>query len=189
MPTNPAHANIQRILIANDLFLQKINIIASQPAQRRALSTRLFIEFAFDLWQKTALRQAKVKLWRGHLKSITGCSTAALNYAFRAADTELLSRAAQDNRLFVTRDKDFGGLVFVGHLGEGVEITFTALHQPRNGICAITAGECMQSRPRPIGADLELGAHRHLRRPTDHARTLTGPFVLRALVATQYLHC
>ena len=38
----------------------------------------------------------------------------------RAPDTDLLTRAGQDKRLFVTRDKDFGGLVFVGHLGRGV---------------------------------------------------------------------
>lgn len=38
----------------------------------------------------------------------------------RAPDTELLARAIQEKRLFVTRDKDFGGLVFVGHLGKGV---------------------------------------------------------------------
>jgi predicted nuclease of predicted toxin-antitoxin system len=38
----------------------------------------------------------------------------------RAPDTALLARAGQEGRLFVTRDKDFGGLVFVGHLGKGV---------------------------------------------------------------------
>jgi len=38
----------------------------------------------------------------------------------RAADSDLLARAGQERRLFVTRDKDFGGLVFVEHLGRGV---------------------------------------------------------------------
>lgn len=38
----------------------------------------------------------------------------------RTPDTVLLARAAQERRLFMTRDKDFGGLVFVGHLGKGV---------------------------------------------------------------------
>jgi predicted nuclease of predicted toxin-antitoxin system len=38
----------------------------------------------------------------------------------RAKDTELLLRSAKENRIFVTRDKDFGGLVFVEHLGKGV---------------------------------------------------------------------
>lgn len=37
------------------------------------------------------------------------------------ADDEDLLRAAQDqSRLFVTRDRDFGGLVFVNALGSGV---------------------------------------------------------------------
>ncbi len=37
------------------------------------------------------------------------------------ADDEDLLRTAQDqNRLFVTRDRDFGGLVFVNALGSGV---------------------------------------------------------------------
>ena len=38
----------------------------------------------------------------------------------RAADTALLARAAQESRIFVTLDKDFGGLVFVERLGKGV---------------------------------------------------------------------
>ena len=38
----------------------------------------------------------------------------------RATDTVLLDRASQEGRIFVTRDKDFGGLVFVEHLGKGV---------------------------------------------------------------------
>ena len=38
----------------------------------------------------------------------------------RAADTNLLTHAGGEGRIFVTRDKDFGGLVFVEHLGKGV---------------------------------------------------------------------
>ena len=38
----------------------------------------------------------------------------------RAADTVMLARAGEGGRVFVTRDKDFGGLVFVGRLGKGV---------------------------------------------------------------------
>ena len=38
----------------------------------------------------------------------------------RAADTVLLVRAGQEGRILVTRDKDFGALVFVAHLGRGV---------------------------------------------------------------------
>jgi len=35
-------------------------------------------------------------------------------------DTDLLARAGEEKRLLVTRDKDFGGLVFIGRLGKGV---------------------------------------------------------------------
>ena len=38
----------------------------------------------------------------------------------RCPDKGLLIRAADEKRLFVTRDKDFGGLVFVERLGKGV---------------------------------------------------------------------
>jgi predicted nuclease of predicted toxin-antitoxin system len=38
----------------------------------------------------------------------------------RATDSALLARATSDTRLFVTRDKDFGGLVFVSRSGKGV---------------------------------------------------------------------
>lgn len=38
----------------------------------------------------------------------------------RAADTVLLARAVQESRIFVTRDKDFGALVFVERQGKEV---------------------------------------------------------------------
>ena len=38
----------------------------------------------------------------------------------RATDEELLSLAHQQERLLVTRDRDFGGLVFVRDFGAGV---------------------------------------------------------------------
>jgi predicted nuclease of predicted toxin-antitoxin system len=38
----------------------------------------------------------------------------------QATDVELLQFAEKENRVFVTRDRDFGGLVFVGGLGKGV---------------------------------------------------------------------
>lgn len=49
----------------------------------------------------------------------------------RASDTALLACASQEGRILVTRDKDFGGLVFVEHLGKGVILLRTspsALH-------------------------------------------------------------
>ena len=44
----------------------------------------------------------------------------------RAPDTTLLGRASQEGRVFVTRDKDFGGLVFVERLGKGVILLRTS---------------------------------------------------------------
>ncbi len=38
----------------------------------------------------------------------------------QASDTDLLNKAQQLNRVFITRDRDFGGLVFVSGLGSGV---------------------------------------------------------------------
>jgi predicted nuclease of predicted toxin-antitoxin system len=44
----------------------------------------------------------------------------------RVTDTALLARAAEERRIFVTRDKDFGGLVFVERLGKGVILLRTS---------------------------------------------------------------
>ena len=38
----------------------------------------------------------------------------------RAYDFDLLKRAGEEGRIFVTRDRDFGNLVFVHHAGSGV---------------------------------------------------------------------
>jgi predicted nuclease of predicted toxin-antitoxin system len=38
----------------------------------------------------------------------------------RAQDSDLLKRAADDGRIFVTRDRDYGNLVFVHGTGSGV---------------------------------------------------------------------
>ncbi|MBI4659313.1 MAG: DUF5615 family PIN-like protein [Verrucomicrobia bacterium] len=38
----------------------------------------------------------------------------------QADDTDLLAKAAQDQRIFVSRDRDFGGLVFLKGKGGGV---------------------------------------------------------------------
>jgi predicted nuclease of predicted toxin-antitoxin system len=38
----------------------------------------------------------------------------------QASDTDLLKTARAQSRIFVTRDRDFGGLVFVQDLGAGV---------------------------------------------------------------------
>jgi predicted nuclease of predicted toxin-antitoxin system len=36
----------------------------------------------------------------------------------RASDSDLLITAREQGRVLVTRDRDFGGLVFVGNLGQ-----------------------------------------------------------------------
>jgi predicted nuclease of predicted toxin-antitoxin system len=46
--------------------------------------------------------------------------TAADNEASRTADDELLSIAQEQECLFMTRDRDFDGLVFVRKLGSGI---------------------------------------------------------------------
>jgi predicted nuclease of predicted toxin-antitoxin system len=38
----------------------------------------------------------------------------------QADDSDLLKKAQEQDRIFVTRDRDFGGLVFVSGLGAGV---------------------------------------------------------------------
>lgn len=35
-------------------------------------------------------------------------------------DTALIIKAQEDNRIFITRDRDFGGLIFIKGLGAGV---------------------------------------------------------------------
>ena len=49
----------------------------------------------------------------------------------RASDTELLLKAKELNRVFVTRDRDFGELVFLENLGQGV-IYLRILHSTIN---------------------------------------------------------
>jgi len=47
-------------------------------------------------------------------------TTAAETGLSRATDVELLQVAQEEHRLLVTRDRDFGALVFLKHLGAGV---------------------------------------------------------------------
>ncbi len=47
-------------------------------------------------------------------------ATAAERSLSRSADAELLRAAHAEGRLFVTRDRDYGGLVFMQTLGAGV---------------------------------------------------------------------
>ncbi|MEW6208238.1 MAG: DUF5615 family PIN-like protein [Acidobacteriota bacterium] len=53
----------------------------------------------------------------------------------KASDSELLTLAQLQGRIFITRDRDFGGLVYLKHLGSGVlylrvlPSTLSAVHQ------------------------------------------------------------
>lgn len=53
----------------------------------------------------------------------------------QAGDVDLLQAARQQSRIFITRDRDFGGLIFVGGAGRGVlylrvlPSTQTAVHE------------------------------------------------------------
>lgn len=53
----------------------------------------------------------------------------------KAEDIELLKKAEEQNRIFLTRDRDFGELVFVERLGRGVlylrmvPSTFETVHE------------------------------------------------------------
>ena len=80
----------------------------------------------------------------------------------RAKDTELLARARQERRIFVTRDKDFGGLVFVEHLGSGVILLrispskIAAVHQELKRILSLYTADELTS----AFVVVEPGVHR-----------------------------
>jgi predicted nuclease of predicted toxin-antitoxin system len=57
------------------------------------------------------------RLLRGLGHNVVTASELGLS---RASDSVLLRRAQQDQRIFVTRHKDFGALVFIERLGKGV---------------------------------------------------------------------
>jgi len=51
----------------------------------------------------------------------------------RAKDEELLKKAQEKNRIFVTRDRDFGRIVFMSCLGSGV-ISLRMLPSTQNAV-------------------------------------------------------
>ena len=61
--------------------------------------------------------------------------TAAQHGFSQALDSELLKTARAEQRIFVTRDRDFGGIVFVQALGPGV-IYLRALPTTLNSVHA-----------------------------------------------------
>ena len=88
----------------------------------------------------------------------------ALNLGLSAADdVVLLTRAHAEGRLFVTRDRDFGGLVFVQRAGPGVvylritPATVQAVHQE----IRIVLGRYTEADLQKAFVVVEPGRHRH----------------------------
>lgn len=70
---------------------------------------------------KFLLDQDVFALTRRYLESLGhDIVTAAQLGLSRAKDSDLLKEAEVQNRIFVTRDRDFGALVFIRKLGAGV---------------------------------------------------------------------
>lgn len=86
----------------------------------------------------------------------------------QAADSDLLQKARELNRIFITRDRDFGGLVFVGRLGAGViylrmlPSTQQAVHQELEQVLASASEEAL----REAFVVVEPGRHRFRKIPT-----------------------
>jgi len=80
----------------------------------------------------------------------------------RASDSDLLKTARDQDRIFVTRDRDFGGLVFVQNLGAGVlylrmlPSTQSAVHQELTRVL----GEHSEGELRQAFVVVEPGRHR-----------------------------
>lgn len=93
-------------------------------------------------------------------------ATAAERGMSRSADSELLRIALAEGRVFVTRDRDFGGLVFVQALGTGVlylraiPSTLQAVHAELGRVLALYDEEELRST-----FVVEPGRHR-VRKPT-----------------------
>lgn len=77
--------------------------------------------------------------------------TAAERGLSQSADTELLQVAHADGRVFVTRDRDYGGLVFMQALGAGVlylrvlPSTLQAVHAELGRVLALYGEAELQS--------------------------------------------
>jgi predicted nuclease of predicted toxin-antitoxin system len=69
----------------------------------------------------------------------------------QADDSDLLEKAQEQDRIFVTRDRDFGGLVFVSGLGAGViylrllPSTQNAVHQELERVLKIYSEDELKS--------------------------------------------
>jgi predicted nuclease of predicted toxin-antitoxin system len=93
----------------------------------------------------------------GHDVIVTG----ELGYE-QKSDIELLDFAQDNNRILITRDRDFGSLVFVSHAGSGViylrihPSSLSAVHQELERILDIYS----ESEIREAFVVVEAGRHR-----------------------------
>ncbi len=85
----------------------------------------------------------------------------------RATDQELLAVSQQQGRIFITRDRDFGALVFVKALGSGVlylrmlPSTQDSVHAPLERVLRSHSEEDLKK----AFVVIEAGAHRFRRLP------------------------
>lgn len=89
----------------------------------------------------------------------------------QAEDETLLRVAQEQNRLFVTRDRDFGGLVFVQALGAGVlylRILPSTQHSAHQELARVLATYAEEELRRGFVV-VEPGGHRFRRLPGKEA--------------------
>ncbi|MEM7112997.1 MAG: DUF5615 family PIN-like protein [Chloroflexota bacterium] len=80
----------------------------------------------------------------------------------RASDVTLLNLAQQTSRIFITRDRDFGRLVFLEQLGSGVlylRIPYSKLHEGHQELARVLNQYTVQELGNAFVV-IELGRHR-----------------------------
>ena len=86
----------------------------------------------------------------------------------RATDSELLAVAQREGRILITRDRDFGGLVFLQHLGAGIiylrisSLSLDAVHAELERVLRLYSEEDLHG----AFVVVEAGRHRFRRLPT-----------------------
>jgi predicted nuclease of predicted toxin-antitoxin system len=91
---------------------------------------------------------------------------------YQAKDEELLQKVQELNRIFVTRDRDFGRIVFIDYLGTGViylrmlPSTQNAIHKELEKILKSYSFELLKS----AFIVVEPSRHRFRKRPTKETK-------------------
>jgi predicted nuclease of predicted toxin-antitoxin system len=105
-----------------------------------------------------------VRFLRAHEHDVVTAAEAGLA---QGTDVELLALARAQRRIFVTRDRDFGGLIFVYNLGAGV-IYLRILPSTREAVHQELARVLTIYTPDQLGGAfvvVEPGRHRFRRLP------------------------